>query len=35
MGGHNVTFNGVVTDGVKIDTIKTMAKIKFKVTIVE
>lgn len=35
MGGHNVTFNGVIVDGVKIQTIKTMVKINFKVTKVE
>lgn len=35
MGGHNVIFNGVVVDGVKIETIKTMVKLKFKVTITE
>lgn len=35
MGGHNMTFNGIVAQGVKIETIKTMVKLKFKVTITE
>lgn len=30
---HGLTFSGVVTDGIKIDVIKTLAKINFKIKI--
>ena len=35
MGGHSVVFNGVIADGIKVQTIRTMVKINFKVTKVE
>jgi len=35
MGGHSVTFNGVIADGIKVQTIKTVVKISFKVKIIE
>ena len=35
MGGHSVVFNGVIADGIKVQTIRSMVKINFKVTIIE
>lgn len=32
---HSLTFSGVVTDGIKVDVIKTLAKITFKIKITE
>lgn len=35
MGGHSVSFNGVLADGVKVETIRTMLRINFKIIKVE
>jgi hypothetical protein len=33
--GHNVTFAGIVTDGIRIEPFKTAVRITFQITIIE